>query len=982
MKSAPMNSKTKYPEQVKQLSEMGFDAKSINDALESTRGDLQAATAVLLGEPAAASAEETQQATKSVAPMKVVGKQATTTTKVAPKVDIKETHNKFMATYKVTKCRDKTNHDKRMCFFWHTKGDRRRNPFEVLYTCTECPNSSETVNCENGDSCLKAHNMLERMFHPDLFKISMCQRGPNGSHCERGNLCAFAHSDEDHRIPTSSHNAVKPGGVTGASAAASPATAQTGSAAGAPSASGAADTITAGKSMSDSRILDMIQDKLVRLIKNQGSEGIISSELPKRYFDAYSERLELADEAGEKFRIKDLLLSHAHISVTMHKGVQPKYVYEEVDPPAAAAATNGKSPSTVVGAGKAAGGSAGPTAAAVVAGGATPATSGVSYSAIANQNIKPAAAPGSAPVRAGPLNYAAAAAPAPTTSAATTAPMPADAATAMRKRGPGTTAAGAGSEAAVPSSLLNKMGEISAAGSISSREDVVPNQWSMGNNASLLESAATSVGGSATGSPFSAAVAGRRRGPDGSDVTGSRLDTMTPPLPQQSQTQQSSPSVGIVNGSSSSTTSRLNISDLTAGLPTGVTTAGATTGSSIASSPGGSNPPGLSSSLSGSPSKHPGASTMVEFHERLSQASSTCDKLNMQVQLLQMELQKKNMEFEMQQMQLKSVLMQLSDSTDSQNKANSAKDSAVSEVFRARQELEELKAQNGDVSGKMREIANRDFMIAQMKQEKIADLSMFCHNLSQVESALVEIQRKEAKYINEIPLHDTINESCRARDELTKFVGMLKLQLNNKLAENISTAAATSNSNGFSKVAAGAPGMSSGNLGGLLNGISGSKQSDGDVFSSPLRPFGNASKQSSSIASFLNSSSSGHDSSSSSSSSSQLLGGMGGIGGMSSMGSMGGIGRMSGPLGGMGDHDDLHLMRNMMDDTDDRFDSLLLSATGAAGGSSSSANGSNNLMKGISGNVVVCALPGCRAEGTFICSACNRTGYCGAQHQR
>jgi hypothetical protein len=240
----------------------------------------------------------------------------------------------------------------------------------------------------------------------------------------------------------------------------------------------------------------------------------------------------------------------------------------------------------------------------------------------------------------------------------------------------------------------------------------------------------------------------------------------------------------------------------------------------------------------------------------------------------------------------------------------------------------------------------------------------------------VEIQRKEAKYINEIPLHDTINESSRARDELTKFVGMLKLQLNNKLAENISTAAATSNSNGFNKVAAGAPGMSSGNLGGLLNGISGSKQSDADVFSSPLRPFGNASKQSSSIASFLNSSSSGHDSSSSS----QLLGGMSGISGMSSMGGVGGIGRMSGPLGGMGDHDDLHLMRNMMDDTDDRFDSLLLSATGAAG--SSSANGSNNLMKGISGSVFVCALPGCRAEGTFICSACNRTGYCGAQHQR
>ena len=53
--------------------------------------------------------------------------------------------------------------------------------------------------------------------------------------------------------------------------------------------------------MSDSPQLDKVQLRLVDLIKSQGSDGIISSELPKRYSDIYNERLELTDEAGEKF---------------------------------------------------------------------------------------------------------------------------------------------------------------------------------------------------------------------------------------------------------------------------------------------------------------------------------------------------------------------------------------------------------------------------------------------------------------------------------------------------------------------------------------------------------------------------------------------------------------------------------------------------------------------------------------------------------
>ena len=296
----------KYPEHHQTLVEMGFEVADVTAALESVSGNIEFAMAVLLGE-AIPSVVGGNYTSRALPPMKIVGKSqsSSATLKSTHKPDIKEVHSKFMATYKIQKCKEKNSHDKRMCIGYHTKGDRRRNPFEIPYACTECPTSpTETTNCPDGDTCLKAHNMLERMFHPELFKISMCQRGPNGSLCERGNLCAFAHSDEDHRIPLS-HTLNKAAQI----------------------ASLATEPLIAGKSLGDSRMLDSVQDKLIRLIKSHGTEGIISSELPKRFSDIYSERLDLTDEAGEKFRIKDLLLQHPCISVTMHKGVQPKYVW-------------------------------------------------------------------------------------------------------------------------------------------------------------------------------------------------------------------------------------------------------------------------------------------------------------------------------------------------------------------------------------------------------------------------------------------------------------------------------------------------------------------------------------------------------------------------------------------------------------------------------------------------------------------------------
>lgn len=82
------------------------------------------------------------------------------------------------------------------------------------------------------------------------------------------------------------------------------------------------------KVLNDSKVLD-IQEKLIRIIEIEGSEGILSSQLPKRYFEKYNEKLELTDESGKKFHLKDILLVHPYITCSMYKGVQPKYIYEK-----------------------------------------------------------------------------------------------------------------------------------------------------------------------------------------------------------------------------------------------------------------------------------------------------------------------------------------------------------------------------------------------------------------------------------------------------------------------------------------------------------------------------------------------------------------------------------------------------------------------------------------------------------------------------
>jgi len=487
---------------------------------------------------------------------------------------------------------------------------------------------------------------------------------------------------------------------------------------------------------------------------------------------------------------------------------------------------------------------------------------------------------------------------------------------------------------------------------------------------------------------------------------------------------------------------------------------------------------------------------MVELHQHLAHSNMMCDKLQQQVLILQAELNQRSQDMERQGMQLQGLVQQLNESTENQNKANNAKDNAVTDAIRARMELDDVKAQtvgkDDDINIKNREISNRDYIIAQIKQEKLTEMNQYSLQLNQIENALIEMQRKEAMYINEIPLHDTINESSRARDELTKFVNMLKHKLSGKITSEASSST-NNTANGGQGIGAGnnflsAPmsmhttsasnstsnmslesllGMPSSNAlvggnGGIHGGDGGAMSegmmSNGGVgvgvggvggsFGSPVRSafapqqspaaFLSAAAQSPNE-SFLrgNGPSISSPSLSAAGPASAAQVGDGSLGPLplnlqSTSSLLSGSHPTNNPSNTTSSGNDLNLMRDMIGDDSPLFGVAATAAgpaavigspgsqlglgtgTGIGIGSQdgilssvsatptsplsplpNTTTNTNNNNGNPSGNspislnsvpspttAMVCSLPGCQLEGTFICSACNRTGYCGAQHQR
>ena len=52
-----------------------------------------------------------------------------------------------------------------------------------------------------GDSCTYAHNIVEKFYHPEMYKAKFCESYTNTAKaCEYGDFCAFAHSESEISI--------------------------------------------------------------------------------------------------------------------------------------------------------------------------------------------------------------------------------------------------------------------------------------------------------------------------------------------------------------------------------------------------------------------------------------------------------------------------------------------------------------------------------------------------------------------------------------------------------------------------------------------------------------------------------------------------------------------------------------------------------------------------------------------------------------
>ncbi|OMJ86333.1 hypothetical protein SteCoe_12184 [Stentor coeruleus] len=102
-----------------------------------------------------------------------------------------------LLTFKVNLCNISEPHNPKLCVFYHSTRDRRRLGNYSYEMCAE----NEKDLCGNPDTCLKSHNRVEQLYHPDKYKMKFCTFYPKKIHeCEYSSYCSFAHSETDIKI--------------------------------------------------------------------------------------------------------------------------------------------------------------------------------------------------------------------------------------------------------------------------------------------------------------------------------------------------------------------------------------------------------------------------------------------------------------------------------------------------------------------------------------------------------------------------------------------------------------------------------------------------------------------------------------------------------------------------------------------------------------------------------------------------------------
>lgn len=87
---------------------------------------------------------------------------------------------------------------KELCDYAHGNEELRRNLNKHYYRAIRCKNQD---HCPFGDECHYAHNEMEMLFHPDLYKTKECNyyNTSSADSCSKGDLCSFAHGKDELR---------------------------------------------------------------------------------------------------------------------------------------------------------------------------------------------------------------------------------------------------------------------------------------------------------------------------------------------------------------------------------------------------------------------------------------------------------------------------------------------------------------------------------------------------------------------------------------------------------------------------------------------------------------------------------------------------------------------------------------------------------------------------------------------------------------
>ncbi len=100
--------------------------------------------------------------------------------------------------FKVEPCPQSSQHNYRMCIYFHNQMDRRRDPRRYNYTPEFCQGMSVLGVCSLGDNCTYSHSKAEQAYHLEKYRRKFCSYYPeNLQECPYQKFCSYAHSEEE-----------------------------------------------------------------------------------------------------------------------------------------------------------------------------------------------------------------------------------------------------------------------------------------------------------------------------------------------------------------------------------------------------------------------------------------------------------------------------------------------------------------------------------------------------------------------------------------------------------------------------------------------------------------------------------------------------------------------------------------------------------------------------------------------------------------